>query len=174
MATDQFVEMRVQGMTIDPFTNSPIVVLKDLNDEQAVPIWIGLVEASAIAMELEQVKLPRPMTHDLLRNVIQMMGGKVARIEVCDLRDNTYYGLVHIELGGEVLKIDSRPSDAIALSLRTDAPIFVAEHVIEESRAVKSAEGVDHEDLTEEERRKKELIEMLEDLDPEDFGKYKM
>ena len=174
MAIDQFVEMRVQGMTIDPFTNSPIVVLKDLNDEQAVPIWIGLVEASAIAMELEQVKLPRPMTHDLLSNVIKAMGGKVVRIEVCDLRDNTYYGMVHIEIGDKVLKVDSRPSDAIALSLRTDAPIFVAAHVIEESRAVKSVEGEGGEELTEEERRKKELIDMLEDLEPEDFGKYKM
>jgi len=174
MAEDRFVEMRVQGMTIDPFTNSPIVVLKDLNDEQAVPIWIGLVEASAIAMELEKVKLPRPMTHDLLKNVIHELGGKVVRVEVCDLRDNTFFGLLHIDVNGEVTKVDSRPSDAIALSLRTDAPIFVAEHVIEESRAVKDVEGEGDDELSDEERHKKELIDMLEKMDPEDFGKYKM
>jgi len=169
-----FVEMRVQGMTIDPFTNSPIVVLKDLQDERAVPIWIGLVEASAIAMELEQVKLPRPMTHDLLRNVIRELGGTLVRVEVCDLRDSTFYGLLHIEIDGRVLQIDARPSDAIALSLRTGSPIFVAEHVIEESRTVKSGEGQSGEELNEEEQRKKELIDMLESMKPADFGKYKM
>ncbi|NOZ86448.1 MAG: bifunctional nuclease family protein [Deltaproteobacteria bacterium] len=164
--------MKVHGMTVDPFTNSPIVVLKDLNNEKAVPIWIGLVEASAIAMELEHMNLPRPMTHDLLKNVIDKMGGKVTRVEVCDIKDNTFYGLVHIEKDGHVMEIDSRPSDAIALALRAEAPIFVAEHVIEKSRYIKTEEG--GEPAGDEEKKKKELLEMLENMDPDDFGKYKM
>ena len=167
-----YVKMKVHGMTVDPFTNSPIIVLKDENGERAVPIWIGLVEASAIAMEIENIKPPRPMTHDLLKNVITEMGGRVVRVDVCDLKDNTFYGKIHIELAGGVVDVDSRPSDAIALALRTDAPIFVAQHVIEQSRSFKTEK--DGEPVDEEERRKKELLEMLENMAPEDFGKYKM
>ena len=152
-------------MTIDPFTNSPIVVLKDLDDKRAVPIWIGLVEASAIAMELEKVKLPRPMTHDLLRNVIHDLGGKVIRVEVCDLRDNTFYANIHLNMEGIHYAIDARPSDGIALALRTKAPIYVKEEVIEKARKI---------DLRQGKEGAEGLDELLEHLTPKDFGKYKM
>lgn len=162
-------EVHVAGLTIDPMTNSPIMILKDINSDQAVPIWIGLLEATAIASELENIKFSRPMTHDLLKNIIDLMEGEVIRIEVCDLRDNTYFALIHLRLGDRTLQIDARPSDAIALALRAGVPIFIEDLVIQKSRRVDLGAK---EEITTEEGKK--WTEILEGLDPSDFTKYKM
>jgi bifunctional DNase/RNase len=165
----KMVEMKVTGLTIDPFTSMPIIILKDLEEKCALPIWIGLIEASAIATELESIQLSRPMTHDLLKNILDVMGVGVDKVEVNDLADNTFYARILLKRKGEEHSMDARPSDAIALALRTKAPIFVARHVIEKSRKIDlSKEG------TEEELKKQKLAEILENLSPEDFGKYKM
>lgn len=163
------VKMKVTGLTIDPFTNMPIIILKDMDEKCALPIWIGLIEASAIATELEHIKLSRPMTHDLMKNILTTAGVTVSRVEVNDLADNTFYANIWLSKGGDEYSLDSRPSDAIALALRTNAPIFVSRNVIEKSRKI----DLSQEDSTEDERRKK-WTEILENLSPEDFGKYKM
>ncbi|MFO8058893.1 MAG: bifunctional nuclease family protein [bacterium] len=162
------VEMKVAGIVLDPYSNVPIVVLKDLEDKQTVPIWIGLVEASAIAMELEQIKIQRPLTHDLIKNLLTELEVNVVKIEVTDLRDNTYFALIHLEKGGKVMEVDSRPSDAIAVALRTQSPIFVNEKVVEKSQQVESK------DMSFTQENKDKWREILENLNPEDFGKYKM
>ncbi len=165
-----FVEMKVSGLTIDPLTNTPIVILKDLEGKRAVPIWIGLFEASAIATELEKISFSRPMTHDLLREMVKILDGKVIKIEIIDLKNNTFFALIHLMKDGNVVTIDSRPSDAIALALRVNAPIYIAEQVIEKSRSidfVKKGEELDK-------LKKEELKDFLENLSDEDFGKYKM
>lgn len=164
-----FRPMLVSGLTVDPLTNSPIVILKEVDGKRTLPIWIGLLEATAIASELEGIKFSRPMTHDLLRNIMEMIDLKVNKVEVCDLKNNTYYALIYINHKGKEIPIDARPSDALALSLRVDAPIFVAEEVINKSAQI---------DLTPEPEDKseqgKKWQEILEKLNPEDFGKYKM
>ncbi|MBM4284281.1 MAG: bifunctional nuclease family protein [Deltaproteobacteria bacterium] len=162
-------QMVVSGLTIDPFTNSPIMILKDVESDKAVPIWIGLLEATAIASELENIKFSRPMTHDLLKNIMDTMEIRIIRVEVCDLRDNTYFALIHLSRDGEEITIDARPSDAIALALRSKAPIFVAEGVIQKARRVdlSAQEAIEGEDA-------KKWTEILESLGPDDFGKYKM
>ncbi|RMG60564.1 MAG: bifunctional nuclease family protein [Deltaproteobacteria bacterium] len=158
-------EVRVLGITIDPVTNSPIVILRDLEKKVTLPIWIGILEANSIAMELEKMKLPRPMTHDLLKNVISEFGGKVLRVEITDLRENTYYAVIYLKQGEKTLQIDSRPSDAIALALRCDAPIYVYESVFEKAFSIEGEES---------EEAKDRWTKLLEMLDPEDFTKYKM
>lgn len=163
------LRMKVYGLTIDPMTNSPIIILKDLEGDKTLPIWIGLLEATAIASEMENIKFSRPMTHDLMKNLLDQLGTRVARIEICDLRDNTFYALVYLAAQDKEITMDARPSDAIALALRMQAPIFVDEEVIQKSKTVdlgakeeiSSAEG-------------KKWTEILEGLDPDDFGKYKM
>lgn len=169
---DKFIEVRVTGLTIDPFTNMPIIILKDREEKNALPIWIGLIEASAIATELEKIELSRPMTHDLMRSILTELVARVERVEVHDLQDNTFYARIFlISPDGKELIIDSRPSDAIALALRMKAPIFVAKVVMEKSRKVDlSAENFD----TENESAKEKWSEILENLSPDDFGKYKM
>jgi len=165
------IEMKVAGITVDPFSNTPIVILKENDGNKALPIWIGVLEASAIAAELGNVKPPRPMTHDLLKNILSNLNVTVEKIEVNDLKDNTFYATIHLVAGGENLAIDARPSDAMALALRTESPIYVSEEVIKESRtidldkAMKS--GASKEDAD-------KWSEILENLSPEDFGKYKM
>jgi bifunctional DNase/RNase len=161
--------MTVSGLTIDPFTNSPIMILKDVDSDKAVPIWIGLLEATAIASELENIKFSRPMTHDLLKIIMENMQIQVTKVEVCDLRDNTYFALIYLNREGQEVTIDARPSDAIALALRVKAPIFVAEVVIQKARRVdlSAKEAITTEDA-------KKWTEILEGLDPDDFGKYKM
>ena len=162
------VRMIVHGLTIDPGTNSPILLLKEPEGEKSLPIWIGLLEATAIASQLEKVSFSRPMTHDLLKNTINQLGYTISKIEVCDLKDNTFFALVHL-LGPEgEMVIDSRPSDAIALALRADAPIFVAAKVLELSGVTGVSGTGENEDAEE------KWKEMLESMDPEDFGKYKM
>ena len=128
--------MTISGLTVDPLTNSPIVILKEVDGEHTLPIWIGLLEATAIASEMEGIKFSRPMTHDLLKNVMKMVNAEVTKIEVNDLKDNTYYALIHFKQGEKLMSIDARPSDALALSLRMKAPIFVAEEVIMNSSQI--------------------------------------
>jgi len=165
-----FVEMKVSGLTIDPLTNTPIVILKDLEGKRAVPIWIGLFEASAIATELEKISFSRPMTHDLMRDLLKILEAKVTRIEIIDLRNNTFFACIHLKRNGDTLIVDSRPSDAIALALRVNCPIFIDEKVIEKSRNIDFAKKVDELDK----KKTEELKEFLENLPEEDFGKYKM
>ena len=165
------VKVNVSGLTIDPYTNSPIMILKEEAGERSLPIWIGLLEATAIASELENVKFARPMTHDLLRNTIETFGAKIEKIEVCDLRDNTFYAVIHIMGRESELKMDARPSDAIALALRAGAPVFVNDLVFEKSAGME-ATPQGQEMLKDKESKK--WTEILESLSPEDFGKYKM
>lgn len=158
--------MKVFGLTIDPFTNVPIVILKDDGEKNALPVWIGVLEASAIASELEKVQFSRPMTHDLLKELLKQAGVKVEKIEVTDLRDNVYYATIHMTGAGGPFTMDSRPSDAIALALRTNAPIFVESGVLEKSKSM---------DLKGEAREKGPMDEpSLDDFMPGDYGKYKM
>ena len=164
-----FKPMAISGLTVDPLTNSPIVILKEIEGERTLPIWIGLLEATAIASELEGIKFSRPMTHDLLKNIMGVIDVKVNKVEVCDLKNNTYYALIHITHEGKEISIDARPSDALALSLRVNAPIFVSEEVIEQSKQIDLK--AEPEDTTE---QGKKWQEILESLNPEDFGKYKM
>ena len=124
------IEMKIRGLMVDPSTNAPIVILKDVQGDTVLPIWVGLYEANAIALEVEKATTPRPMTHDLLANVITEMGGIVDRIEINDLVDHTFFAIIHVKRNGSIIKIDSRPSDAIALGIASTVPIFVAEHVL--------------------------------------------
>lgn len=163
----KFIEMKVTGLTIDPFTSMPIIILKDMEEKQALPIWIGLIEASAIATELENIHLSRPMTHDLLKNILGSFEIKVRKVMITELRDNTFYATVVLEKNNEASEMDARPSDAIAIALRTKAPIFVEKTVVEKSRKIDL--GVD-----DKEQKKRKWAEILESLSPEDFGKYKM
>ena len=162
-------EMKISGLTMDPQTNTPIVVLKDIKSETTLPIWIGLLEATAIATELEQIQFPRPMTHDLLRNIMGHLGVKVDRVEVCDLRDNTFYAWIYMIVQGKESRIDARPSDALAIALRMKAPIYVNEKVFEKSKKV---ETIGKAEIQDDEAKK--WTDILENLSPEDFGKYKM
>lgn len=175
MSPEESIEMNVGGLTLDPATKSPIVVLRDAGNTVNLPIWIGLLEATAIATELEGIEMARPMTHDLLRDMIGELGGRVERVEINDLRDNTYYARIHIRTSGGPRVIDSRPSDAISLALRVKSPIFVARKVLQASEsAVRIAEGESKPadpDLQNVSREK--WSEILEKMSPDDF-KYKM
>jgi bifunctional DNase/RNase len=143
----------------------PIVMLKDMQGERVLPIWVGIFEANAIALQIENIATPRPMTHDLLRNIITDLQGRVDRIVVSDLKENTFYAIVHLTVRGERVAVDARPSDAIALALRTRAPILVEETVIENAKTV---------DFASERADNDRLQKWLESLDPEELGKYKM
>jgi bifunctional DNase/RNase len=159
------IEMTIKGLMIDPITNMPIVILKDSEGDRVLPIWVGIFEANAIALQIENITTPRPMTHDLLKNVLSDLEASVEKIVVSELRDNTFYAMIYLNRSGEVLAVDSRPSDAIALALRTKSPIFVEESVVE------SAKGMD---LTKDTADSEKLQKWLESLNPEDLGKYKM
>jgi len=164
------IKMKVAGLTIDPLTNTPIVILKDLDEKKAIPIWIGLFEASAIATELEKITFSRPMTHDLIYELLKTLGVEVVKVEIHDLRNNTFFANIHLLKDKETMVVDSRPSDAIALALRANAQIFVDEKVIEKSRNVDFGKKITDLDNLKDEK----LKEFLENLSPEDFGKYKM
>ena len=159
------IEMTIKGLMLDPITNTPIVILKDKEGDRVLPIWVGLFEANAIALQIENVTTPRPMTHDLLRNVIHDLRGRIDKIVVSDLKENTFYALIYLHVNGDVMAIDARPSDAIALALRARAPIFVEETVIDNAKTV---------DLAPEKGDAERLQKWLESLDPDDMGKYKM
>jgi bifunctional DNase/RNase len=171
MGREEFILMTVGGLTLDPVTKTPIVILKDSENKLNLPIWIGLLEATAMATELEGIKMARPMTHDLLRNVLGELGATVEAIEITDLRDNTYYALVHLEVDGRKVAIDSRPSDAISLALRTKSPIYVAKKVLESSSVLQQMEDDKEQNLSNVSRDK--WAEILEKMAPDDF-KYKM
>ena len=159
------IEMTIKGLMVDPITNMPIVILKDKDGDRVLPIWVGIFEANAIALQIENIATPRPMTHDLLRNVISDLNGQVDRVVVCDLKDNTFYAIIHLPVRGERVAVDARPSDAIALALRTRSPILVEETVIDNAKTVDfSAERTDTD----------RLQKWLESLDPDELGKYKM
>ena len=159
------IEMTIKGLMIDPITNMPIVILKDKEGERVLPIWVGVFEANAIALQIENISTPRPMTHDLIRNILNEIEADVQRIVVCELRENTFYAMIYLDREGETMAIDARPSDAIALALRTKAPIFVEDDVVE------SAKGLD---LSKESSDSERLQKWLEGLNPDDLGKYKM
>ena len=159
------VEMRIKGLMMDPVTNTPIVVLKDIDGEQVLPIWVGVYEANAIALEIEKITTPRPMTHDLLKNMLTGFGATVSKVVVTELKDDTFYAVIWAERDGDVVSIDSRPSDALALALRVDCPIFVDDEVLRVSnKASAAAERISSEDLK----------KWLEGLNEEDTGGYKM
>ena len=159
------IEMTIKGLMLDPITNTPIVILKDKDGDRVLPIWVGLFEANAIALQIENVATPRPMTHDLLRNIITDLDGRVDRIVVSDLKENTFYAVVHLTVRGERVAVDARPSDAIALALRTRAPIMVEETVIENAKNV---------DFGAERLSPDKVQQWLEALDPAELPKYKM
>ena len=159
------IEMTIKRLMVDPVTNMPIVILKDRAGERVLPIWVGIFEANAIALQIENIATPRPMTHDLLRNVINDLDGKVDQVVVSDLKDNTFFAIIYLTVKGERVVIDSRPSDAIALALRTRAPILVEETVIDNAKSV---------DFTSDRADSERLQQWLESLDPDDMGKYKM
>jgi bifunctional DNase/RNase len=159
------IEMSIKGLMVDPITNMPIVILKDKMGERILRIWVGLFEANAIALQIENVATPRPMTHDLLRNIITDLDGRVDRIVVSDLKDNTFFAIIHLTVRGERVAVDARPSDAIALALRTRSPILVEETVIDNAKSVEVfSEPMDN----------ARLQKWLESLDPSELGKYKM
>ena len=159
------IEMTIKGLMIDPVTNMPIVILRDKQGERVLPIWVGVFEANAIALQIENISTPRPMTHDLLKNILSEIETGVQKIVVSELRENTFYAMIYLFKGGEIVAIDARPSDAIALALRTRSPIFVEETVVE------SAKGME---LTKDATDSERLQKWLESLNPDDLGKYKM
>jgi bifunctional DNase/RNase len=160
------VEVRIRGLMMDPATNMPIVVLKDVSSDAVMPIWVGIFEANAIAIEIEKMAAPRPMTHDLARNLVQHLNGELERIVITEIKDDTFYAVLWLRQGGEQIAVDARPSDAIALALRTDCPIYVAEHVMASAKLNPNgaAEGPTAE----------QLRNWLEGLNDEDLGRYKM
>lgn len=159
------IEMKIRGLMMDPVTNMPVVVLRDLEGKSLLPIWVGIYEANAIALEIEKVQTPRPMTHDLLKNVLLGLQVRVRKVVVNDLKDDTFYALIWMEREGQTLAIDARPSDALALALRLDCPIYVEEHVLKSSRLSAN---------TGESASSEELRRWLENLSDEDLGRYKM
>jgi bifunctional DNase/RNase len=159
------VEMRIRGLMMDPVTNMPIVVLKDVEGDSVLPIWVGVYEANAIALEIEKVTTPRPMTHDLLKNMLTGFGASVNKVVVTELKDDTFYAVIWAERDGQTISIDSRPSDALALALRVDCPIFVDDEVLRVSKVASAAsERITSEDLK----------KWLEGLSDEETGGYKM
>ncbi len=167
------VKMKIQAIALDPVSNSPVMILKEEEGERALPIWIGLLEATAIATKLENIHFSRPMTHDLMINILDHLGIKIPRIEVCDLRDNTYYALITLNIDGREVQIDARPSDAVALALRTGAEIWVYEEVLHKSKALEEAAKTEQETMDRDQDKDK-LKDLLEKLDPSAISKYKM
>jgi len=159
------IEMTIKGLMVDPITNMPIIILRDKDGQRFLPIWVGVFEANAIALQIENVTTPRPMTHDLLRNVIEDLKATVQKVVVSDLKESTFYALIYLDTAEGAVAIDARPSDAIALALRTRAPIFVEELVIDNAKTM---------DISPDKSDADRLQKWLESLDPEELGKYKM
>ena len=162
-------KVSIAGLTMDPTSNTPIIILKSEENDQAVPIWIGLLEATSIASALQNVKFDRPMTHDLFKNFSETLNFAISKVEVCDLRDSTFYARIYFESGETHFDMDARPSDAIALALRFDAPIYVDEKVIEKSKV-----NQQDAELADDSEEGKKWAEYLQNLSPDDFGKYKV
>jgi bifunctional DNase/RNase len=161
------VEVRIRGLMMDPATNMPIVVLKDVGSETVMPIWVGIFEANAIAIEIEKLAAPRPMTHDLTRNLIQNLNAELERVVITELKDDTYYAVIWLRQGDEPVAVDSRPSDAIALALRADCPIYVSEQVMRAATRLNTSGSPDGPST-------EQLRGWLEGLNDEDLGRYKM
>jgi len=159
------VEMKIRGLMMDPVTNMPIVVLKDINGNAILPIWVGIYEANAIALEIEKVSTPRPMTHDLIKTLLLGLGTGIRKVVVSELKDDTFYAVIWLDKDGDLISVDSRPSDALALALRLDCPIYVAEAVLKTSKSVAAVADVGNNE---------ELRKWLENLNDEDLGRYKM
>ncbi len=159
------VEMKIRGLMMDPVTNMPIVILRDASGDTVLPIWVGIFEANAIALEIEKVTTPRPMTHDLVKDVMFGLDATLRKVVVSELKDDTFYAVIWVEKSGEMISIDSRPSDALALALRMDCPIYVEEQVL---RTSKSTQTLSDKNVNE------ELKRWLEGLNDEDLGRYKM
>jgi uncharacterized protein len=159
------VEMKIRGLMMDPMTNMPIVVLKDLNGDAVLPIWVGIYEANAIALEIEKVTTPRPMTHDLIKVLLLGLGASIQKVVVSELKDDTFFAVIWLEREGKLISVDSRPSDALALALRHDCPIYVDDGVLQTSRNSASVSEKVNND---------ELKNWLENLNDEDLGRYKM
>ncbi len=159
------IEMKIKGLVVDPISKMPIVVLEDFNNERMLPIWIGVFEANAIALKIENISTPRPMTHDLVKTLLDKLNISIDKIVVNDVRDNTFYALIHCRHKDQLFTIDSRPSDAIALSLRVNAPIFVDEEVVKKAHSLKFDDNLEDSE---------KLKKWLENLKPENLGKYKM
>ena len=159
------LEMKIKGLMIDPITNMPIIILRDPAGSAVLPIWVGIFEANAIALQIEKIVTPRPMTHDLLKSTIEGLDAKVEKVLITDLRDNTFYALIYLHHHGKTMSIDSRPSDAIALALRTGSPIFVNAEVIEKAKTT---------DMTRDAGESERIRKWLDSLDPDDLGKYTM
>lgn len=159
------VEMKIRGLMMDPASNMPIVILKDANGPAVLPIWVGIYEANAIALEIEKVSTPRPMTHDLLKNLLVGLEALVRKVVVSELKDDTFYAVIWLERDGQVISIDSRPSDALALALRVDCPIYVEDEVLKNSKVAGTAAD---------KFQSEELRRWLENLGDEDMGRYKM
>ena len=163
-ASDE-VEMQIRGLMMDPVTNMPIIVLKDIGSDLVLPIWVGIFEANAIALELEKTAMPRPMTHDLLQNMARGLNAQVQKVVVSELRDDTFYAVIWMDHAGETVAMDARPSDAIALALRWDCPIYVNREVLEQSkRTATGAQTVSAD----------EMLRWLENLNDDEMGRYKM
>ena len=160
----ELIPMSIKGLMLDPVSNSPIVVLKDEAEKFFLPIWVGIFEANAIALQLEKVSTPRPMTHDLLRNFISELDARVSRVVINDLRDSTFFAQIRVITSDRTLEIDARPSDAIALALRVEAPIFVEQAVLDQAQTI-SPDGDDQDE---------KLKKWFDQLGPDDMGKYKM
>jgi bifunctional DNase/RNase len=159
------VEMKIRGLMMDPVTNMPIVVLKDVGGDGVLPIWVGIYEANAIALEIEKITTPRPMTHDLIKNLLMGLDTRIHKVVVSELRDDTFFAVIWMERDGRTISVDSRPSDALALALRMDCPIFVDDGVLKSSKQA----GVISDKTSSEEMRK-----LLENLNDDDLGRYKM
>jgi len=159
------LEVKIRGLMMDPATNMPVVVLKETEGNGVLPIWVGIYEANAIALEIEKVQTPRPMTHDLLKNVLTGLDVRVKKVVVCDLKEDTFYALIWMERDGRMMSLDSRPSDALALALRLDCPIFVEDQVLKNSKMA---------NIATEKSSNEELRKWLENLNDEDLGRYKM
>ena len=164
MIMNELVAMSIKGLMLDPVSNSPIVVLKDDEEKFFLPIWVGIFEANAIALQLENITTPRPMTHDLLRNMINELDAQVTRVVINDLRDATFFAQIRVLVGGKTLEVDARPSDAIALALRTEAPIYVAQSVLDQAQTI-TPDGEDQDE---------KMKKWFENLSPDEMGKYKM
>jgi bifunctional DNase/RNase len=160
------IEMTIKGLMIDPITNMPIIILRDQDGQRILPIWVGVFEANAIALQIENVQTPRPMTHDLLKNIIDDLSAAVERVVVCELKENTFYATIHLRRNAQAITVDARPSDAIALALRTKSPIFVEEAVLHSARGA-DATGKESMDVS-------RLQKWLEGLTEDELGKYKM
>ncbi len=159
------VVLKIRGLMMDPVTNMPIVILRDVSGNSVLPIWVGVYEANAIALEIEKVSTPRPMTHDLIKSLLLGLNTAMRKVVVSELKDDTFYAVIWLDRGGEIISVDSRPSDALALALRLDCPIYVEETVLKSSSKAANASDKDN---------KEELKRWLDGLNDEDLGRYKM